>query len=102
LVKRDCCAAACRIAELFVRSTLSHFGETEFQENGDDFIGLDDRNIAHDSSDSDVLNPNKLGFQRRLAIFQKHRNDIMQVAIDLIQGFPLGMRAGKTRDKTDE
>lgn len=63
-------------------------------------VGFEDWNIAHDSSDGDVLNPNKLGFQHRLAIFQKHCNDIMQVVIDFIQRFPLGMSAGKTGDKT--
>lgn len=57
---------------------------------------------AHDSGDGDVLNPNKLRLQHRLAIFQKHCNDIAQVVINLIQCLSLGMRAGKTRDKTNK
>ena len=40
MMKRNSCAAACGIAELFVRSALADFDEAEFDENGDYFIGL--------------------------------------------------------------
>ena len=50
-----------RITKLFVRTALAGFGETELDENGDDFIGLENGNITHSLSDCDVLNPNKLG-----------------------------------------
>ncbi|OGS80352.1 MAG: hypothetical protein A2Z94_05220 [Gallionellales bacterium GWA2_55_18] len=81
---------------------MTDFSEAEFDKNGDDFIGLEDGDIAHGSSDGDVLNPDKLGFQHRFAILQKHCNDIVQVVIDLIQRFSLGMSARKTGDKTNE
>lgn len=57
---------------IVMRAALADFDEAEFDQNGDDFIGLEDGNIAHNSSDSDVLNPNKLRLQCRLTIFQKH------------------------------
>jgi len=65
-------------------------------------MGFEDGNIAHDLRDGDVLNPHELGFQHGLAIFQKHCNDIMQVVVEFIQRFPLGMCAGKTRNETNE
>ena len=71
-------------------------------EDGDNFIGFEDGDIAHDSSDCDVLNPNKLGFQHRFAVFQKHCNDIVQIVVDLIQRFPLRMSAGETGHETNE
>lgn len=49
-----------------------------------------------------VLNPDKLGFQYGFAIFQKHCNNIVQVVVDFIQRFALGMSAGKTRNKANE
>ena len=81
---------------------MADFGEAEFDKNGNDFIGFEDRNIAHKSSDSDVLNPNKLGLQHWLAVFQKHCNDIMQIVIDLIQRFSLRVGTGEAGHETNE
>ena len=36
----------------------------------------------HDLCNGDVLNPDKLGFQRRFAVFQKHSDYIAQVVVD--------------------
>lgn len=102
LMKWNRCAAACCITELLVRSALADFGEAEFDKNGDNFIWFEDRNIAHESSDSDVLNPNKLRLQHRLAVFQKHCNDLVQIAIDLIQRFSLRVGAGEAGHETNE
>jgi len=96
------CAAACGIAKLFVRSALADFGETELAEDGNDFVGFEDRNIAHHSSDGYVLNTDKLGFQNRFAVFQKHYNNFVKVMVDFIQCFPLRMGARKAGDKADE
>jgi len=62
-MERNCCAPVRCIAKLFMRVTLSDFGEAKPDKNGDDFVRFKDGNIAHDSNDSDVLNPNKLGLQ---------------------------------------
>ena len=102
LVKRNSCAATGGIAELLMRSALTDFGKAEFDENRYDFAGLEDGNIAHVSGDSDVLNPNEFGLQDGFAVFQKHCNDVMQVAVHFIQRFPLGMGAGKPGYEADE
>ena len=102
LMKWNRCAAACGIAELLVRSALADFGKTEFDENGNDFAGFEDGNVPHNSSDGNVLHANKLGLQHGFTIFQKHCNNIVQVAVDLVQRFPLGMSTGKTGNKTNE
>ncbi len=101
-MKWNRCATACAIAELFVRSALADFGETEFDQDGDDFMGLEDGNVAHNSSNGYVLDPNKLGLKLGFAVFQKHGNNIVQIAVDFIQCFPLGVGAGETGNKTDE
>ena len=102
LMKGDRCTATCGIAKLFVRSTLANFGEAESEKNGYDFTGFEDGNIAHGSSNGDVLNSNELGLQRGFAVFEKHCNNVVQVVIDFVQRFPLGMRAGKTGNETNE
>jgi hypothetical protein len=102
LMKGNRCAAACVISELLVRTSLADFGKAEFDKNCDDLIGFEDGNIAHDSSDGYVLNPDKLRLKYGFAIFQKHCDDIVQVAVNLIQCFPLGMCSGKAGDKTNE
>jgi len=81
---------------------LANFGEAEFDENGYDFIGFEDGNIAHDSSYGNVLNSNKLGLKRGFAVFEKHFNNVVQVSIDFIQGLALGMSAGEAGHETDE
>ena len=101
-MKRHRCTATGGIAELLVRTTLADFGEAEPDKNRYDFIGFQDRYIAHDSSYGNVLNPNKLGLQYRLAVLQKHFNYIVQVAVDFIQRFALGMSARKTGNETNE
>ncbi len=102
LMKRNRCAAACGIAELFVGSALTSFDETEFDEDGDDFLGFENGNVAHDSRNSNVLNPDKLGLQYGLTIFQKHCNNIVQIVVDFIQRLPLGMCTGETGNKANE
>lgn len=70
LMKRNRRAAAGSVAELFVRAALANFGEAEFDENGYDFIGFEDGNIAHDSSYGNVLNSDKLGLKLGFAVFE--------------------------------
>ena len=60
LMERNRCAAASSATKLFVWPALTNFGEAKLDENSDDFVGFEYGNIAHDSSDGDVLNPNKL------------------------------------------
>lgn len=102
LMKRNCRAAAGSVAELFVRAALANFGEAELEENGYDFIGFEDGNIAHDSGYGNVLNSDKLGLKLGFAVFEKHFNNVVQVSIDLIQRFALGMGAGEAGHETYE
>ena len=102
LMKRNRRKAACRIAKLLMRSALADFDETKFHEDGGDLIGFENGNVAHNSRYGDVLDPDKLRFQHGLSIFQKHCNNIVQVAVDFIQCLPLRMSAGKTGNKTNE
>ena len=101
-MKRHRGAAASGIAELFVGTALTNFGEAESEKNGYDFIGFEDGNIAHGSSNGDVLNSNELGLQRGFTVFEKHCNNVVQVVIDFVQRFPLRMSAGKAGNKTNE
>jgi hypothetical protein len=40
--------------------------------------------------------------QAELSIFKNHGYDFLKVTIELIERLPLGVRARKTRNKTDE
>jgi len=60
LMKGYRCTATCGIAKLFVRPSLANFGEAESEKNSYDFAGFEDGNIAHGSSNGDVLNSNEL------------------------------------------
>lgn len=82
-------AATRLIAKLLVRTALSDFGKTEFEKNGDYFPGLENRNIAHDLCNCDVLNPHELRLQDRLPVFQQHGDDFLKIMIKFIQRFTL-------------
>lgn len=102
LVARNRCATPIDIAKLFVGATLADFGKAQFDEDGDDFIGFEDGNVTHGSSDGDVLNPDELGFQFGFPVFQQHCDNVMQVGVDFIQRFALRMCAGKAGNKAHE
>lgn len=59
-MERNRGATARRVAELLVRTALTNFSEAKLDENSNDLIGFENGEIAHNLSDGDVLNPNKL------------------------------------------
>lgn len=81
---------------------LANFGKTEFDKDGNDFIGREDRNITHNSSNGDVLNPDKPRLQYGFTILLKHCNNIAQILVDFIKRFSLRMSTGATGNKTNE
>ena len=78
------------------------FNEAEFGKNRNNLVGFEDGNIPHGSGDSDVLNSNKLRLQHRLSVFEKHRNHVVQVLVEIVSRRSLGMRTGKTGNKANE
>ena len=68
-MKRNRRASAPRVAKLFVGAALANFDETKSGKKCSNFVRFEDGNISHGSTDGDVLNPNKLRLQHRLAVF---------------------------------
>lgn len=101
-MKRSGSAAASSIAELFMGTALSYLGEPELGEDCDDFSRFEDRNVAHGLSHGNVLHPNELGLKLRFAFFKKHGDNLLQIAVKLVERFTLRVCARKTRDETDE
>jgi len=101
-VERDRRVAARAVSKLFVRTTLPHFGKAQPAQNRYDFGGLENRNIAHDSGDCDVLHSDKLRFKNWIAVFEKHCNDLTKVCVQLIQRGALGVRSGKPGNEPHE
>ena len=58
-MERHSSATATFIPKLLVRTSLAYFNEAKPFQNGHDLRGLQDRDIAHTSRDSDVLNTDK-------------------------------------------
>ena len=52
-------------------------------QNSDDFRGLENRDIAHESSDGNVVNSDELRLELRFSILQKHADDFLKIAIEL-------------------
>src|SRR3546814_5103327 len=50
----------------------------------------------------DVLDTHELRLQLRLAVFKKHRDDFLQISVQLLKRLALRVRASESRDKPDE
>jgi len=88
-----------RIVELLVRTTLPHLDKAKLKQNRDDFAGLENRYAAHRSGYRDILNTDKFSFKNGLAVFEQHCDNLLEVALQFIEGFGLRMRAIESRNK---
>ena len=95
-------APAVGMTKLFVRTALTNLDKPKRNQNGNDLRRLQDRDVSHPSSDCDILNSDELGFEYRLAILEKHRNDFLEIAIELIERLALRMGAGKPGHESDK
>jgi hypothetical protein len=66
-------------SKLLMRSALPYLYETQRDKDGDNFVGLQDRNISHQSSDSNLMNANKLRFKDWFAILQEHGDNFLEI-----------------------
>ena len=69
------------MSKLFVGTTLSNFAETEILQKPNDILRLQNRNTAHGSSDSDLLNSDEFGLKMRFAILEQHLEDFLQILV---------------------
>lgn len=83
-----------------MKTTLPHLDKTKLKQNRDDFAWLENRDVTHRSGYRDVLNADKLRFKNRLAIFKQHFDNLLEVAVQFIEGFGLRIRAIESRNKT--
>lgn len=90
------------VTELLVRTTLTHFREAERNQDGDNLVWLENGDVPHCSGDCNVLDTHELRLQLRLAIFKKHGDDFLQIAIQLLKRLTLRVRTSEPGDKPDE
>src|SRR3546814_8486058 len=101
-MKRHRGASTLGVTELLVRTTLTHFREPERNQDGDDFARLENGDVPHRSGDCDVLDTHELRLQLRLAVSKKHRDDFLQISVQLLTRLALRVRARESRDNPDE
>jgi len=77
-------------------TALPNLPESEFFKNGDNFPWLQDWVLAHGSGNEDGLGSNKL--RRRVGILQQHRNYLLEIPVQFIQGFRLRVCTRKARN----
>jgi len=92
---------AVRVAKLLVESTLSDFFKSEAFEKSHNFKRLENGQIAH-SAHHDELGSDKLTIHLRLAILKQEFYDLLEVLVEFIQAFGLGVGAGETGHISDK
>ena len=73
------------MARLLVRTTLAHFCEAEVGEDADDLSRFEDRQLRQTLTYSNELCANELRFDLRLSVFEKHRQDLAKIGIQLVK-----------------
>ena len=101
-VERYGCRAACAVTKLLVRTALAYLDKAQALQGRDNFGGLEDRDIAHDSGDRDVLNPNEFRFKNWLALLKKHRKDFTKISVQFVECRTLRVCAGEAGNETNE
>jgi hypothetical protein len=94
--------AACAVTKLLVRTALAYLNKAQALQDRDNFGGLEDRDIAHDSGDRDVLNPNEFRFKNWLTVLEKHRKDFTKISVQFVERRALRVCAGEARNETNE
>jgi hypothetical protein len=90
------CRTAIRVSVLTVRSALANVGEPEALQDRGDLTGFEDRYVAH-LRDLDGLRADELALHLRLTVLEKHRDDLTQVFVQLVECLALRMSARKSR-----
>ena len=99
MMERHCSASALCISKLLMRTALADFRRTECTENSDDLTRLENGGVPHRLRNGYVLDTDKLGLKVWLTIFEQHCNDFLQVTVNLVESFALGMGSRKAWDK---
>ena|ERR1700682_1101664 len=87
-------SATIGMAELLVRTALAYFNKPQSVENRNDFARLEDRNAGH-LVDDYGLRSDKLGFELRVAVIEKHCDHFLEIGVQLVECGALAMRSGK-------
>jgi hypothetical protein len=90
------------MTKLNMGSSLADINETQGFEAPADLDGFEDGERTHWSANRDVLRPEEFRLDERLAIFEEHFHNFTEVGPQLVQGFCLGVRPGKTGHVADE
>ena len=92
-------AAPISVAVLHVRATLANKLESERFENAADFPWLENGRSRHElRRHSDALRADELPFQARFPILKQHRDNFLQVVVQLVQRCGLCVGAWESRD----
>lgn len=99
---RDCRRPTIQMPKLPVRPPLSHFDETQTEENRHDDARSQRWDAPHRSGDFKGLRADERGFERRFAVLAQHLDDLKQVLAQLVKRRALRMRARPARHVADE
>jgi len=101
-VERNRRYAAIRMSILAVRTTLANLNKSESGQDGGDLPRLENGNVAHRLGDLHRLRSDELPLKLGRAIFEQHRDDLLEVLAELVEGGALRVRAGPAWDVADE
>ena len=79
------------MAVLPVCTALPNQREPQALQDPLDFPRFEDGNVAHCSGDLDGLNPDELGLQTGLAILEQERDNLAEIALELVKAGALGV-----------
>jgi len=95
LVNRDCRDPPVGVTELLVGAPLPDLSKAESLKQANDFPRLEDWRLGQ-LSDCDRLNAHELRFKLRRPVLEEKRDDLSEVALELVERLRLAVSARKT------
>ena len=87
---RNCSAASVGMAILHVRATLADHDKAQGVEDATNLAWLENGRSWHElRGDRNTLGADKLGVEIRFAVFQKHLDDLAEIALELVERLAL-------------
>jgi len=94
-------AASIRVPKLLMGAPLPDLFEAEPVQDPDDLARTQDRKPAH-CSGRDCLSTDELRLESWLAVLEEHRNDFVEIGVELVEGFALRVGSRKAGNIADE
>lgn len=98
---RHGCRASVKMAKLPMRPALTDLHKPKFFEDADDFAGFEYGQSSQVSPHGNRVCADEFAFDGEVAVFEQHLDHFLEIGVEFVEGFALGMGTGDAGDVAD-